>query len=53
MVRYINTVYWAAATIMTVGYGDIVPTNDDELIIANVVMIVGICVFTYNLSSLA
>lgn len=53
MVRYINNVYWAAATIMIVGYGDIVPTNDDELIIANVVMIVGICVFTYNLSSLA
>lgn len=45
--------YWSAATIMTVGYGDIVPTNDDELIICNVVMIVGICVFTYNLSSLA
>ena len=52
-VRYINNVYWSAATIMTVGYGDIIPTNDDELIVSNVVMIVGICVFTYNLSSLA
>jgi len=53
LVRYINNVYWSAATIMTVGYGDIIPTNDDELIVSNVVMIVGICVFTYNLSSLA
>ena len=53
LIRYINNVYWGAATIMTVGYGDIVPTNNDELIIANVVMILGICVFTYNLSSLA
>jgi len=38
---------------MTVGYGDIVATNNDELIIANIIMIVGICAFTYNLSSLA
>lgn len=38
---------------MTVGYGDIVPTNDDELIVACVVMMFGICLFTYNLSSLA
>lgn len=38
---------------MTVGYGDIVPTNNDELIVSNEVMMAGICVFTYNLSTLA
>lgn len=51
--KYLNNLYWAAATIMTVGYGDIVPTNDDELIVACCVMLFGICLFTYNLSSLA
>ena len=53
IIRYINNLYWAAATIMTVGCGDIVPKNDDELVVANIVMLLGICVFTYNLSSLA
>jgi len=38
---------------MTVGYGDIIPTNDDEVIVACCVMLFGICLFTYNLSSLA
>lgn len=51
--KYLNNLYWAAATIMTVGYGDILPTNDDELIVACIVMMFGICLFTYNLSSLA
>lgn len=51
--KYLNNLYWAAATIMTVGYGDIRPTNDDELVVALVVMMFGICLFTYNLSSLA
>ena len=53
IIRYINNLYWAAATIMTVGYGDVVPKNNDELLVANLVMLLGICVFTYNLSSLA
>lgn len=53
LLKYINNLYWAATTIMTVGYGDILPTNDDERIVACCVMLFGICMFTYNLSSLA
>ena len=51
--KYLNNLYWASVTIMTVGYGDIVPRNTDELIVACFVMLFGICLFTYNLSSLA
>lgn len=38
---------------MTVGYGDISPVNENELIVCCLVMLFGICVFTNNLSSLA
>lgn len=49
--RYIYSLYWAVTTIVTVGYGDIVPTNLTELIISIFVIIVGCGVFAYSVNS--
>ena len=43
--RYIRSIYWALMTISTVGYGDITPHTDSEMIVTCVAMLFGALVF--------
>lgn len=44
MVKYINAVYFACTTILTIGYGDISPKNSEEKLVTIIIEIVGIYV---------
>ena len=52
-VQYLYALYWALTTLTTVGYGDIIPTNNAERTFCMVSFIVGALVFGYMLSSIA
>ena len=45
--RYIYSLYWSLTTMITIGYGDIVPTNVHETIFAIFVMVFSSGVFGY------
>ena len=49
----LNTLYFSVVTLTTVGYGDILPTNNFELFWAMIIIIFGVAYFSYILSNLA
>jgi hypothetical protein len=51
--KYLNSIYWAATTMTTVGYGDIVPKLPGEKIVAIPLMIIGVNLLGYITSSIA
>ncbi|CAM9269782.1 unnamed protein product [Ascophyllum nodosum] len=53
MSTYIASIYWAATTITTVGYGDITPTNDLERAVACLTMVCGTTMFSYVIGSVS
>lgn len=48
--KYIAGVYWAAATIYTVGYGDITCQNPYEIISNVLILFAGVSLYTYIFS---
>jgi potassium voltage-gated channel Eag-related subfamily H protein 5 len=51
--KYLASVYWAAVTIYTVGYGDITPQNTVEFVTCIIILFVGVSLYTYIFSKLS
>lgn len=50
--KYLNSIYWSLVTMVTVGYGDIVPQNNNEKVFCIITMLVGFTVFGFTLGNL-
>lgn len=46
-IKYLYSLYWACTTIVTVGFGDITPTNECEVFVTIFVELSGSAVFGY------
>lgn len=51
--RYLYSLYWSTVTLLTVGYGDIVPQNAIEITFTLITVLCGCIVFGYNLNKIA
>jgi len=51
-VRYIYSFYFGTSTIFTVGYGDISPRNEAEVVIVIVVQSVGVIIMGYIINEI-
>ena len=50
--KYLYSIYWAFVTMMTVGYGDITPQNEIEVIVCMISVVLGCGVYAYNINSI-
>jgi len=50
---YLRGLYWCIVTVTTIGYGDITPQNNVEIIYAIGVMIVGVSMYGYVIGNIA
>jgi voltage-gated potassium channel len=51
--KYIEAVYWSVTTLTTIGYGDITPQNQQQMIYAIFVMLVGFVMMGYLIGNIA
>lgn len=49
---YLYSLYWSTVTVMTVGYGDIIPQNKYETLFCTFAIFLGCMVFAYILNSI-
>lgn len=50
--KYVYSLYWTIVTIMTVGYGDIIPKNLYEALFASFTIIFGCGLYAFNINSI-
>ncbi|CAG9334631.1 unnamed protein product [Blepharisma stoltei] len=50
---YITCIYWAVTTLSTVGYGDITPTTNFEIIFALCWMMFGLCFYSFTIGNIS
>lgn len=50
---YLKAVYWSVSTLATVGYGDITPETNEEMIYAICVMMMGFVMYGYLIGNIA
>lgn len=50
---YPTAVWWAVSTILTVGYGDVVPVTPEGKLVAALLMLIGIAVLAWSTASIA
>lgn len=53
MSNYILALYWSVTTLTTVGYGDVVPETNPEIIYTMVVLILGVGLYGYVIGNIA
>ena len=51
--NYLRALYWCVTTLATVGYGDIVPSRNAEVLYAMLVMVLGVGVYGYVIGNVA
>jgi Ion channel len=50
--QYVNCLYWAFTTMVTIGYGDISATNTTERVFVMIAMLVMAGVYAFTLSAI-
>ena len=51
--NYLRALYWCITTLATVGYGDITPSTNAQMLYAMVVMLIGVGVYGYVIGNVA
>jgi hyperpolarization activated cyclic nucleotide-gated potassium channel 2 len=51
--QYLVTLYWTLTTTSTTGYGDIVPSNAKERVMAIFIMVIGATLYLYSVSRIS
>lgn len=50
---YIRSLYWAVTTLSTVGYGDVTPKSNAEILYATLIMGLGVVMYGYVIGNIA